>query len=553
MKLPGLLRSLFARALSLERPSTSLAAYMDDMDVGGADADTGERIDRKAALKYAPVWRAVNLISGDVAKLPLDIYRRDGDDARTRATMHPAYPLLRWSPHPEINAFTFRQTLQAHALLAGNGYAYIERDGAARPLYLLPLCPDDVTVVREAGTLWYIYQSRTTGESRKLRPDQVFHLRGLGYDGLQGYSVITYAANTFGLGIGTRKYGARFFKNAARPSVVLEHPNRMSEEAAARLRDSWNKLHAGLDNAHKTAVLEEGLKAHPLSISARDAQLLDTMGFAIRDVAAWFGIPPHKLGDTTRTSYSSLEQENQAYLDQALDHWLVTWEYEARDKMLTEAEKRTGEVYPEFNRNALVRADLVTRSNAYRNGLAGAPWMTLNEVRRAENLPPLGPEYDTVKLPANNFGPAPEAPPAAAPARAADPAAVQLAAAVADAAEAQRATEAQAAALRPRLEVLLADAERRLRTKVANECRRAAKDAARLATWLGEFRAANAAAAHQMLAPAAAALSAVDGQDPALIEGATCERVYRAVQSAVAAGASSPAALAAELDKLTKE
>ena len=386
------------------------AAFWWSMLRGGTKSDSGVCVNRDEALTYAPLWRGVNLISRDVAKLPCLVYRRNGE-GKDRDAKHPAYQLLRYKPNEYMTAFAFKQTLQGHALLSGNGYAYVFRSGGGVPLELLPLNPDLTYPLRVDGMLWYV--TKIGVEQRKIPAADLFHVKGLGFDGLCGYDVVTYARNSLGRGIGAGKFASKYFANSARPSVVIEHPGKLSPEAAKRLRDSWESIHEGLEHSHRAAILEEGMKVNPFSHDAEKAQLLEMRQFEIRDVANWLGVPPHKLGDTTRTAFASLEQENQSYLDDALDPWLVAWEDECRDKLLSEKEKAADTHVIEFMRQALLRADMAARGEFYNKATGGHPWMTVNEVRGRENMNPKD-GMDDIKPPTNNFG---DAVPPAAPAK----------------------------------------------------------------------------------------------------------------------------------------
>lgn len=391
------LKTLVSRATP-ENPRFSLndpAAW--DMFTGGQQSSAGINVNYESALTYSPWWRGVNLISRDVAKLPMAIYRRNGE-GKERDTQHPAYRLLRYKPNREMTAFVFRQTLQAHALNDGNGYAFIFRAGDGTPLELVPLLPEKVTPVRENGSLQYVLS--VGSEMRRIDPSNILHIKGLSFDGLVGYSLWQKAKQSIGLGMASEQFGSRYFSNGAEPRAVIEHPAKLSEKAAANLRNSWNSMHQGIENSHKIAILEEGMKINAFSNNARDAQLLETRQFQIRDIANWLGVPPHKLGDTTRTAFASLEQENQSYLDDAVDPWLVNWEEECREKLLTEEEKVSDSHVIEFIRNALVRADLTARANYYRTALGGRPWMTQNEVRGRENMNPME-GGDTILEPLN--------------------------------------------------------------------------------------------------------------------------------------------------------
>jgi len=262
--------------------------------------------------------------------------------------------------------------MQARACLWGNAHAVIDRPvrNGRRKIALLPIPPDSTYTETVAGELVYVTVPKDaktglqTGKELVLRTDQVLHIRGMG-DGVDGMSVIGAARDSLGLGLAAQKHGSRTFKNGLNPSVVLEHPESLGKDGRANLRRSWQETYGGSDNAGKAAVLEEGLTLKPFSMSHDDAQFLETREFEIRQVANWFGVPPHKLGDSSKSSYNSLEQENQAFLDDALDHWLVNWECECREKLLSDSERENDTHYVEFNRNALVRVDFKARMEGY--------------------------------------------------------------------------------------------------------------------------------------------------------------------------------------------
>ena len=382
-----LTRLTHKRGGSIENPNLPL----NDADIwndtfGGSGSSTGVRVTHNASLKISAVFRGVNLISTTVGKLPLFVQKR-GDDAndKERDKSHPAYNLLRRKPNDYHPALTFRQTLTAHAILRGNGYAYIDRV-AGRPVALLPLLPDRTYPVRVDGVQWYITQH--AGEQHKIPAVDVLHIRGLGYDGLTGYSVFDLASEDFGLALAQTKYAAVFFKNSATPKLVIEHPGSLGDKGAKNLKKSWEAMQTGLDNAHSTAVLEEGAKVNAFSVSAKDAQLLESRRFDLVSIANWLGLPVHKLGAEGRTAFASLEQENQAFLDESIDPWLCAWETECWDKLLTEREKAAESHDIEFERKALLRTDTAARGEYYQKAV-GAPFMTRNETRARENLPPI--------------------------------------------------------------------------------------------------------------------------------------------------------------------
>ena len=399
---------------TIEDPRVPLSAFAGDF---GFRTRAGVPINRTSTLGLPAAWRAVNLISKDVAKIPLSIFRRDSINGKTPDQSHPGFSLLKYQPNEWTTSFIFRETLQAHALLTGNGYALIERDQGGRPVSLIQVDPQNVIPLRLKsfdtqgrlilGEMFYVIHIERTGEKIRLEPTDVLHIKGLGFNGLVGLSIVEYAKESLGISVGARDFGSVYFQNASTPKVVLEHPRVLKQQAAERLRDSWERMHSGLDNAHRTAILEEGMQAKTLSFNNKDSQLVELRQFEIREVANIFGVPPHKIGDPTKSSFASIEQENQRYLDESLDPWLVNWEMELRTKILTEREKDVDSHVVEFNRRALVRADAENRAKMYASGIQNG-WLSRDEARNAENLPPIPGGEGKVFLVPINLAPAGE-------------------------------------------------------------------------------------------------------------------------------------------------
>lgn len=357
----------------------SVAVFNDEAaDAFGASKSVaGVRVTRKKALGYAAVWRAVNLISGDVGKLPLSVYRQIGRN-RELAKDHPAYRLLRRKPNDSMTAFVFKQTLQAHVLTEGNAYAYIDRDGAGRPLQLLILDPTKVEPVRMNGQLWYVYDG-SQGKD-KLPSADVLHIRGLGFDGLQGYPVLAYHNETLGVALAARDHSGAYFRNGAKPGGLLKHPGKLTPQARTNMRESWERLHSGLRNAHKIAILEEGADYVSFNSNARDAQLLENREYDSREVANIFGVPTHKLGDPSKVAYNSLGQENQSYYDDTLARWLQLWAEECHDKLLSESEKASESHLIDFDYQVIKRADMATQQG-FAKSMVDSEILTIDEAR----------------------------------------------------------------------------------------------------------------------------------------------------------------------------
>ena len=323
-----------------------------------------------------------------IAGLPLHLYRYGAGDSKEKAVGHPLYWLLHDEPNPEMTSFIFRETLMTHLLLWGNAYAQIVRNGKGEVLGLYPLMPNKMSVDRDAdGRLWYTYTRSTDeaptmkGSTVKLYPYEVLHIPGLGFDGLVGYSPIAMAKNAIGMGMACEEYGARFFSNGAAPGGVLEHPGTVKDPQ--KIRDSWNSVYKGSANAHRIAVLEEGMKYTPIGISPEQAQFLETRKFQINEIARIFRVPPHMVGDLEKSSFSNIEQQSLEFVKYTLEPWVIRWEQSIMRALLTAQEKE--QYFVKFNLEGLLRGDYQSRMNGYaiarQNG-----WMSANDIRRLENL-----------------------------------------------------------------------------------------------------------------------------------------------------------------------
>ena len=242
-------------------------------------ADSGERVDEKSAMQIATVYACVRLLAESVAGLPLHLYRftDTSENGKEKAKDHPLYRLLYMLPNPEMTSFSFREVMMTHLLLWGNCYAQIIRDGKNGILGLYPLLPENVEVDRdEKDEIYYIYHAYTDeipGENNKdiyFRRDEIFHVPGLGFNGLVGFSPIAMMKNALGTTLAVEKYGSAFFKNGAQPSGVLEHPGVLKDPA--KIRENWSDVYGGANNAHKVAVLEEGMQYKAISLPPEDSQ-----------------------------------------------------------------------------------------------------------------------------------------------------------------------------------------------------------------------------------------------------------------------------------------
>nr|WP_245330900.1 phage portal protein [Acetoanaerobium pronyense] len=340
---------------------------------------SGKTVNERTALQTTAVYACVRILAETLASLPLHVYRHT-ENGKEKAKDSQVYRLLHDEPNPEMTSFVFRETLMSHLLLWGNAYSQIIRDGRGKLVALYPLLPDKMEVDRTAtGEIFYEYQS----DKGKvvLRKEEVLHILGLGFDGVKGQSPIAMAKNAIGMAIATEEYGAKFFSNGANPGGVLEHPGVVKDPK--RVRDSWNAVYQGSSNAHRVAVLEEGMKFTPIGIPPEQAQFIATRKFQINEIARIFRIPPHMIGDLEKSSFSNIEQQSLEFVKYTLDPWVVRWEMALQKSLLTLSEKE--EYFIKFNVDGLLRGDYKSRMEGYSVGRQNG-WLSANDIRELENL-----------------------------------------------------------------------------------------------------------------------------------------------------------------------
>ena len=353
----------------------------------GAESSSGVRVSERNALQYLTLYACVSLISGDIARLPLNLYKRRKDSGKDLITDHPLYDLLHNTPNPETTSFNFREALQGHLLLWGNSYAYIDREkrgGKIKGLWQLP-DPGGVQVKRVGREIKYIY--RQDGRDVIRDRSQIFHIPGYGYDGLVGMSMISLSREAIGLGIATETFGGKYFGEGTHPAGVLEMDRTLGENREEFVKNI-QRGYAGLGKSHRVMLLENGMTYKPLTVPLEDAQFLETRQFQKGEIAAMYHVPVHKIGVHGQNSnYNNLEQENASYVDSCLMHWIVRWEKAISQQLLTEDERRSG-LFFEFQVQGLLRGDSKARADYY-SKLFQVGAMSPNQIRSLENENPI--------------------------------------------------------------------------------------------------------------------------------------------------------------------
>lgn len=365
----------------------------------GRETDAGLCVTEFTALNFSAVFRAVSLVSSSVAGLPLHVYEKVSGDERRQAEEHPLDYLLNDEPNPEMDAATFRETLQAHVLTWGNGYAYKEYANSGELLYLWPISPDRVAVKRKPGGELVYEIRQDSGTFKELPASKVFHLAGLGYDGLIGYSPIALGRQCIGLGLAAETFGARFFGKGTHLGGIITRPpaTPWKDDAARRFRDDFRSWHEGLSKSHKIAVLEDGMSWVKLGVPPNEAQFLETRKFQVTEIARWYGVPPHMLYDLERSTNNNIEHQGLEFLNFCLRPWLRKWELAVKRSLLSEPDRKR--YYVEHVTEQIVKADLAARYAAYNTGRQGG-WLSINDIRKRENLSAI-PGGDTYLEPLN--------------------------------------------------------------------------------------------------------------------------------------------------------
>lgn len=380
-----------ARA-SIENPSISLQdpAAWNEFYGCGSRSDSGVSVTPRKSLALGAVWQAVSMISGDIARMPLDLYLRTAE-GREVDKSHPAWWLVHEQPNDEQHAFRFWRLLMAHVLLWGNGYAYIDRHpSTGEPRGLYPLLPDRTAPERDRETKRLVYATETTkpdGEPwlKALWPWEVLHIAGLSIDGTAGAEMVRHARQAIGLALARQKFESRFFKHGVRAGGILEIPLGTGEKFQNNVTEGFRKHHEGEENWFKTVILRDGVKFHETSFNAQEAQLDESSERSVREVSRYFNCAPSRLGVEGSSSYNSKQEDNQDYLDRTLSPWLADITAECKSKLLSDQERRDSH-YFEHNTAVLLRMDLLKRYQAYAIGVRNR-WLTPNMVLAKENEP----------------------------------------------------------------------------------------------------------------------------------------------------------------------
>lgn len=348
---------------------------------GGGTSASGIIVNPQTALQSAAVYSSIQVLSQSVGMLPCIAYTEDAKGNRELAKKHPLYELLQFQPNDYQTSVEFFEMLVLCLCLRGNAYAYVNRTNSGRIVELLPLHPDMVRTEMGADFALRYQITLPDGGFKMMEPGEVFHVRGLTLNGWLGISPIAYARESIGLALATEKFGGQLFRNGAKMGGVLEHPGKVGEEAYKRLKGSFDAASSG-ENAHKTAILEEGMKFSKVAMTSEDSQFLETRKYQRSEIAAIFRVPPHMIGDLERATFTNIEQQSLDFITSSLMPWLNRIEKAIRRDLFSAEDKKT--LHVRFAVASLLRGDAAARGAYYHNGILDG-WMTRNEARRSES------------------------------------------------------------------------------------------------------------------------------------------------------------------------
>jgi len=346
---------------------------------------SGVNVTVESSLSLAAVWACVRVKQEDIAKLPCHLYQRKPDGSKARATSHPLYELILSRPNSLQTAFDFKAFMQGQLDLRGNALAIKEFNGRGQVVNLWPVPWSSVSVKTTAENRDLFYEVTFPSGKRETFPaDGVVHLRGVSLDGVVGVSPITYHRETIGLGMAAEKYGAAFFGNNAKPGGMLKLKEVIGPERSKQLREDWEDRFQGPENSHKLVILDGEMDWQQIGMDNADAQFVETRKLSNQDIYRIFRMPPHKVGDLERATFSNIEQQALEYVTDCLLSDMVRWEQTLKRDLLTDPERASGYFF-EFMPDALMRGDIKSRYEAY---AIARNWgvLSVNDIRDRENL-----------------------------------------------------------------------------------------------------------------------------------------------------------------------
>ncbi|MGE3511183.1 MAG: phage portal protein [Vicinamibacterales bacterium] len=350
----------------------------------GLPTRSGMRVSASKAMRLSALWAAYRVIVEGVASMPCQVYRRL-ERGKVRAAQHPLYDLLRWQPNAWQTALEYWEMKVGHVLLRGNAYSLIVPGRRGAVDQLIPLHPDRMEVERlRSGRLRYIYSPPDGGDPKPFVQDEIFHVRGMGSDGVKGLSLVEYARESFGVELAKDAYEASLYGSAPRMAGIIEVAGKLDEDGQTNIATSFREAHSGPGKWHSVAVLQRGMKWTSIGMNAKDAQFMEAAEFGIAEISRWTGVPMHRLAAMKDPSHTNIEQYDLELVMHTFRPYVIRFEQAIQRDLMVNRDT----YFTEFLMEALLRGDSKARADFYKMGI-DAGWLTRNEAREKENLNPL--------------------------------------------------------------------------------------------------------------------------------------------------------------------
>lgn len=350
---------------------------------GTKETASGEKVSERTALSHPDVFSCINVLSDDIAKLPIHTFQKQ-NDAINSASHHPVSKLLHTRPNQYMTSFVWKKLMMVHTGTWGNAYSYIKSDKNGTITDLIPLNPSTTTphVDPDTGMLWY--QTTINNKVVELYADEVLHFKGLSEDGIVGKSPISVMRENVGAQAAATKYNSKFYKNDATPRGILKVPAQLEEDAKTSARNEWKRVNRG----ENIAIIDAGLEYQSISMPLEDAQFIESMKYNKAQIAAIYKIPLHKVNELDRATFNNIEHQSIEYVKNTLTPPIVSWEQEIRTKLFTDHESNDLGYYVKFNVNSELRGDSKTRAEFYEimQRISG---LSIDEIRAFEEMNPI--------------------------------------------------------------------------------------------------------------------------------------------------------------------
>ena len=344
-----------------------------------SQSGSGIIVSENTAMTYSAVWQACRILSESVAQLPMYVCEKEKNGDKIIRSDHAMYKLVHDEPNPYMTQFNWTQKCMYDLCVNGNSYVQIIRNQQGKPIELMPLDHQNITIKILEGVIYY----SDAGTGQTIDMFDMLHFKTMSKDGIVGLSPIDTLANTISNGLGLLEYSNSYFRNGAKVSGVLQTDASLSQESVDRLRNSFNMNYSSIGDSNKTLVLEEGLKFNAISLSNEASQFLSSREFSIAEIARCFSLPPHLLRDLSKSSFNNIQEQSREFVQFSLMPYIRIFETELTRKLFSNGEK--GKLFIEINTNSLLRGNPQERAEYYRTMLnIGA--LSVNEIRRKENM-----------------------------------------------------------------------------------------------------------------------------------------------------------------------